>query len=184
MILLPCIATSLLALGIAGAVTAAVGATAGAAGSAIHNKKMRDMIQGQRDENRQWYNAKKAEDYTLRTDSQAVINKQRELLSEHYKNARGTNVVAGGSDEALALQQQAANNAMADTMQGIAANASAYKEGIERQYREEDNRLVQQMAGTEAAQAKAAAEAGSQVAQAGVNMAGSSFTEWAKAKGN
>lgn len=124
------------------------------------------MIQNQRDENRQWYDQKMAEDYMQRSDVQNVLRKQRELLQEQYKRARATNIVAGGTDESLALQQQAANDAMGDTMANIAANAVDYKEGIEQQYRAQDAALNQQQIGVEQAKAKAIAEAAGQVGSA------------------
>ena len=154
-----------------------VGAIIGAAaqiGSSIYgaikssqaNKRAQQLIQNQRDENQKWYNQKMAEDYTKRTDVQNVLRKQRELLQEQYQRARATNVVAGGTDESLALQQQAANDAMGDTMANIAANASSYKEGIEQQYRAQDAALNQQQAGIEQAKAQSIANAAGQVGSA------------------
>ena len=154
-----------------------VGAIIGAAaqiGSSIYgaikssqaNKRAQQLIQNQRDENQKWYNQKMAEDYAKRTDVQNVLRKQRELLQEQYQRARATNVVAGGTDESLALQQQAANDAMGDTMANIAANASSYKEGIEQQYRAQDAALNQQQAGIEQAKAQSIANAAGQVGSA------------------
>ena len=85
-----------------------------------------------------------AEDYTQRADVQNVLRKQRDLLSEQYKRARATNVVAGGTDESLAIQQQQANETLAETTANIAAQSEAYKEGIENQYRQREAELAQQ----------------------------------------
>lgn len=124
------------------------------------------MIQNQRDENKRWYDQKMAEDYMQRSDVQNVLRKQRELLNEQYQRARATNIVAGGTDESLALQQDAANQTMADTMANIAANASNYKESIEQQYRAQDAALNQQQIGVEQAQAQSIAQAASQMGSA------------------
>ena len=124
------------------------------------------MIQNQRAENQKWYDQKMAEDYMQRSDVQNVLRKQRELLKEQYQRARATNIVAGGTDESLALQQQAANEAMGDTMANIAANASAYKDSIEQQYRAQDAALNQQMIGVEQGNAQAIAQAAGQVGSA------------------
>lgn len=155
-------------LSIAGGVTALTGAIYGGIASANYNKKARKLIQNQRDENKQWYNTKMAEDYTQRSDVQAAIKRQRELLDEQYKRAKATNVVAGGTDEALALQKQAANNSLSDTMTDVAGQASDYKEGVENAYRHQDAALNQQQAQTYQQQAAAVAQAGGQAVNAGL----------------
>lgn len=124
------------------------------------------MIQNQRDENQKWYEQKMAEDYTQRPDAQNILRKQRELLQDQYQRARATNIVAGGTDESLALQQAAANETMGDTMAEIASQASAYKEGVEEQYRANDAALNQQMVGVEQGQANAIAQAAGQMGSA------------------
>ena len=152
----------------------------GAIKSSQANKKAEKLLQNQRDENQKWYTQKMNEDYLQRSDVQNVLRKQRELLDEQYKRARATNIVAGGTDESLALQQQAANEALGDTMADIAANASSYKEGIENQYRAQDAALNQQQIGIEQAKANSIAQAAGQVGSAvsglmtGVNMDGKS----------
>ena len=138
----------------------------GAIKSSQANKKATEMIQGQRAENKKWYDAKMAENYMQRSDVQNVLRKQRELLQEQYQRARATNIVAGGTDESLALQQQAANAAMGDTMANIAANASAYKDSIEQQYRTQDAALNQQLAGVQQAQGEVIANAAGQIGSA------------------
>ena len=124
------------------------------------------MIQNQRDENQKWYDQKMAEDYTQRSDVQNILRKQRDLLNEQYQRARATNIVAGGTDESLALQQQAANEAMGDTIADIAANASNYKDSIENQYRAQDAALNQQQIGVEQANAQTIAQAAGQMGSA------------------
>lgn len=154
-----------------------VGAIIGAAaqvGSSIYgaikssqaNRRAEDLIQMQRDANRKWYDQKMSEDYMQRADVQNVLRKQRELLDEQYQRARGINIVAGGTDASLALQQQAANKTMADTMADIAAGAEAYKEGIENQYRAQDAALNQQQIGVEQTKAQSIAQAAGQVGSA------------------
>ena len=124
------------------------------------------MIQNQREENKKWYDQKMAEDYTQRSDAQNVLRKQKELLDEQYQRARATNVVAGGTDESLALQKAAANEAMGETMADIASQASDYKESVEQQYRAKDDAYVQQLAGIEQAKAQNIANAAGQVSSA------------------
>ena len=138
----------------------------GAVKSSQANKKAQQMIQNQRDENQKWYDQKMAEDYMQRSDVQNVLRKQRELLNEQYQRARATNIVAGGTDESLALQQQAANETMGNTMADIAANAASYKDSVENQYRAQDAALNQQQIGEEQAKAQSIAQAAGQVGSA------------------
>ena len=116
----------------------------GAIKSSQANKKAMQLLQNQRDENKKWYEQRMAEDYTQRADVQNVLRKQKDMLAEQYQRARATNAVAGGSDEALILQQREANETLGDTTANIAAQSEAYKEGIENQYRQREAELAQQ----------------------------------------
>lgn len=142
------------------------GSIYGAIKSSEANKKAMDLIQAQRDENKKWYEAKIAEDYTKRADVQNVLRKQRELLNEQYQRAKATNIVAGGTDESLALQQQAANEAMGNTMANIAALSSNHKDAVENQYLAQDAALNQQQVGVYQNQANAIAKAAGQMGKA------------------
>lgn len=151
---------------ILGAVAQVGSSIYGAIKSSQANKRAEELLQNQRDENQKWYDQKMAEDYTQRSDAQNILRKQRELLQEQYQRARATNIVAGGTDESLALQQAAANDAMGETMADIAAQASSYKEGVENQYRAQDAAPNQQQISNEQAQAQAIANAAGQVVSA------------------
>lgn len=168
---------------------AAIGGVA-ALGSAIYggiksakaNNKARDLIQQQRRDNRDWYTLRMSQDYTQRADVQAAIKRQRELLNEQYQRARATNVVAGGTDEALALQQQAANKAVSDTMTDVAAQAANYKDNVEQQYRAQDAALNQQQAQSYQQQAAQTAQAASQGVNAGIGLMGNAIGSNLKVK--
>lgn len=138
----------------------------GAIKSSQANKRAERLLQNQRDENQRWYDQRMAEDYTQRTDVQNVLRKQRELLQEQYRRAQATNIVAGGTDESLALQKQAANEAMGETMANLAAQGADYKERVEEKYRATDAALNQQQIGIEQAKAKNIAEAAGQMGSA------------------
>ena len=162
------------AIGLAGAVG---GTVLGTQLSASENEEAKKEFRGLRSRVKKWYERRRAEDYTLRPDAQALIRRQRELLDEKYKQARATNVVAGGTDEALALQKEAANKSLSDTMTGIAANAAEEKNKVESKYLEMDNYLTQQEINRRQQRAKAAAEAGGQLANAGMNLFGNSLSK-------
>lgn len=138
----------------------------GAIKSSEAGKKAEALIRNQRDENQRWYHTKRAEDYTKRSDIQNILRKQKEMFSENYDRIRGTNAVMGGTDEAVALQQEGANAAMAEAAADIAAQSSSYKEGIETQFRQQDAALNQQQVAVEQNKAQQIADAAGQVGSA------------------
>ena len=157
---------------IAGGVGALGSAIYGAIASSKENEKSRNLIQQQRAENKKWYESTNLKDYTQRTDAQSVLTKQREMLDDWTTRARATNVVAGGSDESVAMQKQQAADAQAKTMSDIASAGASYKDQVEQQYRANDAALNQQQAQTHANQAAATAQAAAQAVNAGVNLVG------------
>lgn len=164
--------TNMSALAIGGAVAALGSTIYGAIKSKNYNDKMRALIQQQRDDNKRWYESSRAEDYTQRTDAQAVLNKQRELLEEQSRQARATNVVSGGTDQAEALQMAAANKSLSDTMSKIAAQAAQAKDADEQQYRNTDAELTGTQVTQLGQQAAGTAQATSQATSAGLNLMG------------
>lgn len=138
----------------------------GAIKSSQANKRAEELIRNERDENRKWYEEKMASDYTRRADVQNVLRKQKELFQEQYQRARATNLVAGGTDESLALQQAQANETMGETMADVAANAADYKDAVEEQYRAKDSQLNQQQAAMEMQKAERIAQAAGQMGSA------------------
>ena len=138
----------------------------GAIKSSQANKRAEDLLRNKRDENRKWYEERMAQDYTQRADVQNVLRKQRELFQEQYNRARATNVVAGGTDESLALQQAGANETMGETMADVAANAADYKDAVEEQYRAKDAALDQQQIAMEQNKAQQIANAAGQMGSA------------------
>lgn len=169
---------------IIGGATALASAITGAIGSAAQNKKARNLLDTQRAENKAWYDMKKAEQYTQRSDFQAILKKQKELLDEQYANARGVNAVAGGTDESVALQKKVANQSLSDTMTNVAGQASAYKDNLDAQYRQTDQALANQQAATYANQANNIAQAAGQGITAGLNLIASDALAGKKPNGD
>lgn len=156
----------------AGAVGALSGAIYAGVKSSKYNNKARGILEGQIADNKAWYDTKMSQDYTARSDVQAAITRQRQILDEQYRNARATNAVAGGTDASLALQKEAANRSLAQTMTDVASRAADYKDSVESQYRAQDAALKQQQAQSYQQQAAATAQAGSQVVDSGLNLVG------------
>jgi len=135
------------------------------------NEANRELA-GQRKKNEDWYRRRYNEDYTQSAEAQAAMTRARELAREQMQAARGTAAVMGGTDASIAAQQQAANKMLADTMSGIAQNATARKDAVESQYLQTENALSQQQQNVysqQAANSTAAANAGM---QAGMSLLG------------
>lgn len=164
-----------LAKAIIGGASALYGAAKGGIKSGEYNRQAEELIQNQRDDNTRWYNVKMAEDWTQRSDAQARIKKQREMLLEEGKRQAARNVVAGGTDEALALAKQGMNKSIADATSDDAALASQYKDNVESQYRMQDAALNQQQVQNYQQLGAAAAQAGSQVVNKGLGLLGNAL---------
>ena len=170
--------------GATGAIAALGGAIYGGIKSGKLNRQAEAVLQKQKTDNQRWYDVKMASDYTQRADVQAAIKKQRELLQEQYDRARATNVVAGGTDESLALQKQAANQSLSQTASDVAARAADYKDNVDRQYRDRKESLEDQERINLQQRAAATAQAASQVVNTGLNMVGNSFQHFGGFEGS
>lgn len=140
--------------------------------SGKHNNNYRRLVRGELADNERWHDVKMAEDYTLRTENQANINKLRESLQDADSITRKRQVVSGGTDEAVALQKAGINKAVSDATVDMAMQASAAKDRADSEYRQKKSALTQQLAQSEQQQAAQTAQAASQAVNAGINLAG------------
>ena len=173
-----------IAEGATGLTAATAAAIYGGIKSGKLNRQAEKILQQQKRDNQRWYDVKMSSDYTQRADVQAAIKKQRELLNEQYERARATNAVAGGTDEALALQKQAANQALAQTATDVAARAADYKDNVENAYLNRKAGLEDQERLNLQQRAAATAQAASQVVNSGLNMVGNSFQHFGGFEGS
>lgn len=160
-----------------GAATSLASSIIGAVGSANAARKGNALISAEKTKNKKWYDSQMNQDYINRPDNQAILKKQRELLEEQYKRARATNIVAGGTDEALAMQQAKANETLADTMSNMAAQSASYKDSVDQQYRQQDAALTQQQVAQNMAQSQQVAQAAGQGVSAGLNLMGAAMNK-------
>ena len=157
---------------ILGGVGALASSIFGAVSSSNANKKALKMLDQQAKDNKHWWQVKRSEDYTLRPDAQAAFNRQREILDEQYNKARGLNVVAGASDESVAMQKEAANKAVADAAATVAAAGAEAKDKAEQQYLSEKQRIENNKIAMKQQQAANTAAAAGQAVSAGLNVLG------------
>ena len=137
--------------------------------SAQANKRAAQLLKQQQQDNENWRNIERSQDYTQRSDAQAAITRQRELLDEYASRSRATNVVAGGSEASIASQQQAAASSLAETGSNLATAAAQHKDAVEKEYRDRKAQLSQQQVEMYQQQAQQAAQAGAQGGESGMS---------------
>lgn len=155
-----------------GAGVSLASALGNAIAGSIKNKKAQRELESQKEKNDKYHNNVMLSDYTNRSDVQAVLKKQKELLDAQYNRTAKTNAIAGGTDEAAAMQRDSANQSLSDSMTNIAANAAAYKDAEQARYMQSDAAISQQKANLAQSQANNIAQAAGQGVSAGLNMIG------------
>lgn len=146
------------------------GAIAGGIFGARSARKQARMIAKEKKKNQAWFDRRYNEDSTQRAESQAAIAKMRETMKERTASAAGTAAVMGGTEESMAIEKEAQNKAMADTMSTIAVNGEARKDSIEAQYQARDAQLSQMQMENEQQKANNISGAISGMASAGGGM--------------
>lgn len=151
------------------------GAIAGGIASSRANKKANDMMQQQKERNQAWYDRNYNQDFTQRADAQNIINSTREMLQERSQRSAATNAVMGGTDEALAMEKEAQNKAVAQVTSNIAAQADNHKDRIEQAYMNADSSITQQQIGNKQQQAQNISQAVSGASAGAAGVVGSIF---------
>ena len=127
-----------------GAGLSAVGGIVGGIQSAKANRQAQEQMAQQKAKNQAWYDKNYNTDYTQRSDAQAILNRTKELAQQNRQRAQASAVVTGATDESIALQNEANNKMVSDTMSQIASQADRYKQGVENQFLSTDSALAQQ----------------------------------------
>lgn len=141
-------------------------AIGGAIAGSKAGKKARAYLESRRNKNNKWYEQDMNTDYTQRADTQNILRKDRDLALEQMQRARAINIVAGGTDESLALQQAGINERLGETKANIAAMSANYREAAEQRYRNEEMAINQQEMALEQQKAQNIATAAGQMGSA------------------
>ena len=149
-----------------------LGSVAGAIGSARAQRKADDMIAAQKQKNQAWYDRNYNQNFLERSDAQAVLENTRKFYDERVGRAAATNTVMGGTDEALAMEKAGANQAVAETMAGINAEAANHKDMIEQNYLNVDSAISQQQIAGQQQRAQNISQAASNASKLGSNIIG------------
>lgn len=134
-------------------------------------KKVKKNIEGQMNENQNWYDRRYNEDATQRADAQAILTRTEEAIRNRNRQAAGAQAVMGGTEESVAATKAANNEALAQATTNIAVNGEARKDAIEGQYLSTKSDLNNKLNNLEQARANAISQAVQGVAQAGSDMA-------------
>lgn len=142
-------------------------AVAGGIMGAKSARKQARMIADEKSKNQAWFDRRYNEDSTQRAEAQAAITKMREAMKDRTAAAAGTAAVMGGTEESMAIEKEAQNKALAETMSNIAINGEARKDAIEAQYQARDAELFGAQLSNEQQKANNIAGAVSEMASAG-----------------
>lgn len=122
---------------IGGIVGAAAGAASSIFGSLGKNKMLKEMrksIQGQMQDNQNWFDRRYNEDATQRADAQRLLTMTAERMRKSNKQADATSRTANLTTEELAARKAANAGIVGDTAAQIAASGAARKDAVENQY--------------------------------------------------
>lgn len=135
-------------------------------------KKVKKNLEGQMQENQNWYDRRYNEDATQRADAQRILTITNENIKQRNRQAAGAQAVMGGTEESMAAAKAAGNQALAEATSQIAMNGERRKDQIESQYMQTKADLNEKLNNLEQAKAQAVAQAVQGVAQAGSDLAG------------
>lgn len=155
-----------------GAGLSAVGSIFGGISASNAMKKVKKSLQAQKQANQNWYDRRYNEDATQRADAQRILSKTEESIRNRNRQAAGAQAVMGGTEESVAANKAANNQALADATSQIAVNAEARKDQIEQTYQQRDAQTEELLNNLEINKAKAISSAVQGVTQAGANIAG------------
>lgn len=155
-----------------GAVAGIGGAIAGGIASRKAAKKNKKILGQMRQDSKDWFEREYNADFTQRADAQSALNRAREILGQRYKYAQGAAEVSGATDESVALQKAAANEALANITSNIAERADAYKDQVRANYENQQNAFNQAEMNINSGKAAGIAQAAGGLASAGAMFSG------------
>jgi len=157
-------------MGLIGGALGAVGSILGGMSASKAMKRAKQGVEDQRQENRNWFDRRYNEDATQRADARRILTLTEENIKNRNKQAEGRQAVMGGTEESMAATKSANNLALADATAQIAVNGQQRKDAIERQYRQRDAALGDQLGQFETNKANAISGAVQGLAKAAGEM--------------
>lgn len=139
---------------IAGAGANLLGGLFGAIGSARAARKAKEAQLKTNEElgalNQEMFNRNYYQDIMSRSDTQAALKAQRDLLNESLKRQQRTAAITGATPESIAAAQKGINDSISQTISGIQSQASALKDNAYTNYMNQKGSLAEQKGQIEA----------------------------------
>lgn len=157
-------------MGLIGTALGAFGSIFGGIAASKAARQRKQNIENQQRKNEAWYNRRINEDPTQRASAQAAFSMVQDAIRNRNRQAAATQAVAGGTEEAVAAEKAANNQALAQLGTNIAVNGEARKDTIEGQYLSRDAELQKQLNDIEAQRASDISQAVNGVTTAAGNM--------------
>lgn len=145
--------------GIVGGALGAAGSIFGGISASKAMRKARENVEAQRKSNQDWYDRRYNEDATQRADAQRILTQTQDSIRRRNQQAAGAQAVMGGTDESVAAEKAANNQALAEAASQIAVNGERRKDAIEDAYRAKDDAYVSQLNQIEQGKAQAISQA-------------------------
>jgi hypothetical protein len=149
---------------IGGIGSAAAGIIGGRAARKAANRNARLLAEAEEDA-KAWYDKEYNSNYLDRADARATLAATREMLADRYRAAEGSAAVTGATEESLARQKAAANEALSDVTSNLAQSAEAHKEAVRANYEAQQEAYRQEKTGVNNQKALATVQAAQGVAQ-------------------
>lgn len=150
-----------------------VGSIMGGINSRKARKRQEQILADREKRATNLYNRDFYKDYTQTTAAQNALRKARDVYKEYTDRTRETQAVTGGTEESVAAQKAAANNAVADTTAAIAANGENLAQHAQDRFNAQKDAIDNQKEQIEADKAKQSAAAGAQALNVAAKVAGS-----------
>lgn len=126
-----------------GALLSIGGSVAGGIAGANAASKQKRALQSMKDKNQAWYDKNYYQDPTQRADAQAAITRMKDVMQQRTQRAAGTAAVVGATEETVAAEKAAQNNALAEVTTNIAANNEQRKDQIEQTYQAKNDAITE-----------------------------------------
>ena len=97
-------------------------------------KKQKRILDGQMQENDQWFNAEYGRDVLDNPESRSYLKSISDKLRKQNRAMENNAVATGATHENMLAQKQAANEVMSDAVNNVVAQQTARKDGIRQQY--------------------------------------------------
>lgn len=158
---------------IGSAIGGALGIGASIFGGHKASEAMRNVkrnLERSRQENRSWYDRRYNEDATQRADAQRILTITNDNIRQRNQAAAGAQAVMGGTEEGVAAEKAANNQALAEATSQIAAAGDRRKDAVEETYRATEADYDRQLNKMEMNRANEIAQAAKGVMKVGAGM--------------